>query len=170
MRINLAVSGKNAEQAFDELRNLHGREAGNEPRRPSLRWNYLTLAPHIDNEKGLLGAQKAQVLERFRHGEIAGLELGDNKLPQDAVQHRTWLQTGMREHRQAFFHGSDAYSVHEIGKRHTWLKLASPRIEALRQAFIASDSRMRIGYERNATGALDGDCGARMSRCTSGRG
>ncbi len=149
----LALSAKSAEQAFAELRNLHCREAGTNADAPA-RWNYLTLAPHIDNEKGLLGAQKAQVLERFQHGEIAGLELGDNKLPQDAVQHRTWLQTGMREHRQAFFHGSDAYSVHEIGKRHTWLKLASPRIEALRQAFIATDSRMRIGYERNATGDL----------------
>ena len=149
----LALAGKSAEVAFGDLRNLCCRTAGKNPDDPA-RWNYLTLAPHIDNEKGLLGAQKAQVLERFRHGEIAGLELGDNKLPQDAVQDRTWLQTGMREHRQAFFHGSDAYSVDDIGKRHTWLKLASPRIEALRQAFIASDSRMRIGYERNAAGAL----------------
>ena len=149
----LALSAKSAEQAFVELRNLHCRATGKDPDDPA-RWNYLTVAPHIDNEKGLLGAQKAQVLERFQHGAIAGLELGDNKLPQDAVQDRTWLQAGMREHRQAFFHGSDAYLVHDIGKRHTWLKLASPRIESLRQAFIASDSRMRIGYERDAAGAL----------------
>ena len=60
----------------------------------------------------------------------------------------------MAEHHQAFFHASDAYSVNDIGKRYTWLKLASPRIEALRQAFIASDSRMRIAYERNADGGL----------------
>ena len=44
--------------------------------------------------------------------------------------------------------------MHDIGKRHTWFKLASPRIEALRQAFIARDSRMRIAYERKADGAL----------------
>ena len=60
----------------------------------------------------------------------------------------------MAEHRQAFYHGSDAYSVDDIGRRHTWFKLASPRIEALRQAFIASDSRMRIAYERNDAGNL----------------
>ena len=94
------------------------------------------------------------MLQFFQHGEVAGLELGDNKLPHNTVAERAWLQDGMREHRQAFFHGSDAYSVRDIGRRHTWLKLASPRIEALRQAFIASDSRMRIGYERDAAGDL----------------
>lgn len=148
----LAMSDRDAAQAFAELRHLHAREAGKDA--VDARWSYLALAPHIDNEKGLLGAQKAQVLERFQHGDIAGLELGDNKLPAETVEGRAWLQEGMREHRQAFFHGSDAYTVHDVGRRHTWLKLASPRIEALRQAFIASDSRMRIGYERNAAGRL----------------
>ena len=148
----LVMSDRDAEQAFAELRHLHGREAGKDA--DDVRWRYLTLAPHIDNEKGLLGEEKAQVLERFQHGGIAGLELGDNKLPAETVEGRAWLQEGMREHRQAFFHGSDAYTVHDVGRRHTWLKLASPRIEALRQAFIASDSRMRIGYERNAAGHL----------------
>ena len=60
----------------------------------------------------------------------------------------------MAERRQSFFHGSDAYSVDELGARHTWLKIASPRIEALRQAFISSDSRIRIGYERGPEGGL----------------
>ena len=149
----LVLSGRDAEEAFEELRRLHGHESGKDADDPT-RWNYLALAPHIDNEKGLLGAQKSQVLERFQHGEIAGLELGDNKLPQEVLSERTWLQDGMREHRQAFFHGSDAYAVDDIGRRHTWMKLASPRIEALRQAFIASDSRMRIGYERDSAGGL----------------
>ena len=113
------------------------------------------LAPHIDNDKGLLGAQKAQVLKFFNHDEVAALELGDNKLPDDTIKSRSWLRKGMADHRQAFFHGSDAYVVDEIGKRYTWVKLASPKIEALRQAFIASDSRMRIGYRRVDNGELE---------------
>ena len=149
----LAMSGRDAEQVFGELRTLHGGQSARNPH-DSMRWSYLTLAPHIDSDKGLLGAQKAQVLERFQHGEIAGLELGDDKTPQDALKARPWLLEAMRKHRQAFFHGSDAYAPGDVGRRHTWLKLASPRIEALRQAFIASDSRMRIGYERNAAGGL----------------
>ena len=149
----LQVSNRNAGEAFHDLRELHRRESPN-ARAGGRQWSYIVLAPHIENPKGLLGAQKAQVLELFQHGEVAGLELGDEKLPEDTVRGRAWLPKGMAEHRQAFFHGSDAYSVDDIGKRHTWLKLASPRIEALRQAFIANDSRMRIAYERGADGGL----------------
>ena len=147
----LQVSSKSAPGVFRELREFQTRVV---PRSGASRWNYLTLAPHIDNDKGLLGAQKAQVLQLFRHDEIAGLELGDEKLPEDTVRNRPWLTDGMDKHRQAFFHGSDSYSVEDIGRRHTWLKLASPRTEALRQAFIASDSRMRIAYERDESGDL----------------
>ena len=52
------------------------------------------LAPHIDDDKGLLGAQKAQILQLFQHDEVAGLELGDHKLPDDAIENRQWLQEG----------------------------------------------------------------------------
>ena len=147
----LQLSNKNADEAFAGIRKFHAQTC---PESGASRWSYLILAPHVDNEKGLLGAQKAQVLQRFQHGEIAGLELGDDKLPMDCERNRPWLKRGMVECRQAFFHGSDAYLVDDIGKRHTWFKLASPRIEALRQAFIASDSRMRIAYERNEPGDL----------------
>ena len=147
----LQLSSKSAAAVFQELREFQARVGG---QNGASRWNYLTLAPHIDNDKGLLGAQKAQVLRLFRHDEIAGLELGDEKLPEDTVRNRPWLKPAMADFNQAFFHGSDGYSVEDIGKRHTWFKLASPRIEALRQAFIASDSRMRIAYKRNDADAL----------------
>ena len=145
---NLRMSSKNAEKVFHDLREWHQREA---PRTGDggCSWSYIVLAPHIDSDMGLLGAQKAQVLELFQHENVAGLELGDEKLPQDTEKNRQWLIDGMVEHRQAFFHSSDAYSVDEIGKRYTWMKLASPRIEALRQAFIANDSRMQIAYDRD---------------------
>ena len=147
----LQLSSRSADEAFGELREFHAGTVGSTD---VANWDYITLAPHIDNDKGLLGAQKAQVLQRFEHGAVAGLELGDEKLADETEKGRPWLKAGMIEHHQAFFHSSDAYSVDDIGRRHTWLKLASPRIEALRQAFIASDSRMRIGYERNADGRL----------------
>ena len=149
----LQISSKSADEVFRELREFHGQVCPVDPdgRR---QWSYITLAPHTDSDKGLFGALNAQVLKNFPHSEVTGLELGDEKLPEDAVRNREWLPKGMSANHQAFFHGSDAYSVDEIGRRHTWLKLASPRIEALRQAFIASDSRIRIGYERNANDAL----------------
>ncbi len=143
---NLNMSNMSADDAFENLRDFRSRER--------TVWSHIVLAPHIDARKGLLGAQKAQVLEVFSHDELAGLELGDEKLPADTIQNRPWLVHGMQTHRQAFFHASDAYSIGEIGKRHTWMKLASPRIEALRQAFIASDSRMRIGFIRDENNGL----------------
>ena len=149
----LKMSNKSAEEAFHDLREFHRRECPKTQNGGCL-WSYIALAPHIDKERGLLETQRAQVLDSFTHDEIAGLELGDEKLPEDVLKNRPHLATGMAERRQAFFHGSDAYSVDKIGKRHTWLKLASPRIEALRQALIASDSRVRIGYEYSANGGL----------------
>ena len=146
----LRLSGRSASDAFDELREFHHRGSGD----GESQWNYMTLAPHIDQEKGLLGAQGMHVLNLFPHSEVAGLELGDEKLPDDYVGGGPVLLKRMAELRQAFYHSSDAYRIDEIGKRHTWIKLASPRIEALRQAFIASDSRVRIGYQRDANGAL----------------
>ena len=149
----LTMSNRSAEEAFQHLREFQEREF---PRTQdgSLQWSYIVLAPHLDNDKGLLGAKKAQVLQLFQHAEVAALELGDHKLPEDTIKNRSWLPEGMAKHRQAFLHGSDAYAIEEIGKRHTWIKLASPRIEGLRQAFIASDSRVRIGYRRDVNGDL----------------
>ncbi len=149
----LQISSKSADEVFRELREFHGQECPLD-RDGKPQWSYIALAPHIDTDKGLLGELNAQVLKNFPHNEVTGLELGDEKLPEDTIKNRDWLADGMAANNLAFFHGSDAYSVEEIGRRHTWLKLASPRIEALRQAFIASDSRIRIGYERDADGTL----------------
>lgn len=143
----LQMSAKSAEDAFREIGRFH--------RANSTAWHHLVLAPHIDAPKGLFGAQKAQVLKLFEHGELAGLELGDEKLPEDTIRKRPWILDGMRTYHHAFFHSSDAYSIEEIGRRHTWMKLASPRIEALRQAFVASDSRMRIGFIHDEWGSLN---------------
>ena len=120
-------------------------------------WSYIALAPHFQRSHGVLHEMRSEVLERFPCRLLAGYELGDDKLPQEVEPGRKpgrFLLPFMEAHRQAFFHASDAYMIPELGQRYTWMKLASPRIEALRQAFIASDSRMRIGFERNEDGGL----------------
>lgn len=146
---DLRISNKSSSEVFKELRAFHSRESNGVNQ-----WNYVVLAPHIENSKGLLGALKSQPLWLFEHREIAALELGDDKLPEDTVHNRRWLEKGMADYRQAFLHGSDAYSPDDIGNRYTWIKLAKPRIEALRQAFIASDSRIRIAYQKDSQGKL----------------
>ena len=120
-------------------------------------WRYIALAPHFQGAHGIFREMRSGVLERFPCARLAGYELGDDKLPSDFGKGRkpiSFLQPFMEEHRQGFFHASDAYSIEALGDRHTWVKLASPRIEALRQAFIANDSRIRIGFERNDDGEM----------------
>jgi len=143
----LRISSRSAEECFNELRSFFEREG-----QPS--WRYMVLAPHIESNTGLIGAQKGQLLQLFQHNEVRGLELSDNKLPEDTLKGRPWLKDGMQKYRQGFYHGSDAYSPENIGKRHVWIKLASPTIEALRQAFIANESRIRIGFEYDKNGEL----------------
>ena len=144
---NLEMSQRGAEDVFTELRDLRRRESPPE-------WDYLVLAPHIKGEKGLLSALKAQSLELFKQGEIVGLELQDSQTPEKAWIAHPILREEMEKRHQAFFHASDAYRLKDLGRRYTWVKLASPRIEALRQAFTASDSRMRIGFEQDADDTL----------------
>lgn len=143
---NLQMSNERAGEVFDTLKTRQARDAGE--------WDYLILAPHAKSDKGLIGAHRAQVREYFPRGEISGLELGDSEIPEDLLRNHSWLRSDMQKHRQTFFHASDACNLETIGHRHTWVKLASPRIEALRQAFIAGDSRVRIGFERGDDGGL----------------
>ena len=120
-------------------------------------WRYIVLAPHFQGDHGIFHEMKSRVLERFPCGRLSGYELGDDKLPSDFDRKKkpgNFLLPFMEKHRQAFFQASDAYSTEELGQRHTWTKLASPYVEALRQAFIASDSRIRVGFERADNGGL----------------
>lgn len=57
---------------------------------------------------------------------------------------RTWAK-----HNQSFFHGADAYTIGDIGRHYTWVKIFSPRIATLHQVLIACNSRARSGYEHN---------------------
>ena len=150
----LQISSRRVEDALGAIHAFGNREGGG-ANAGAPDWSYLVLAPRADSGKGLPDALETQVPRLFDHGEIAGLALGSNELPVDAVKSRPRLGDGMAQHRQAFFHASDAYDLDGIGERHTWVKLASARIEALRQAFIASDSRMRIAFERADSGALE---------------
>ncbi len=149
----LKISSLTADEAFVALREFRKHECTAQDD-GQYAWDYLVLAPHVDSGKGLLNAKKSQVLERFDQTAIAGLELPDSKLPLDVCENREWLKEAMKTHRQAFFHSSDAYTLDEIGQRHTWVKLARPRVEALRQAFIASDSRLRLGFKRAEDGSI----------------
>ncbi len=141
----LRLSPNKAINAFNTLREMHERTQSN--------WDYLVLAPHAFSDRGLFSLKK-EILQWFPHHHISAIELKDNWLPEDAYADKPWLEEGIRKYHHALFHSSDSYKVSEIGHRFTLMKLASPRIEALRQAFLASDSRLRIAYLKNDLGEV----------------
>jgi hypothetical protein len=148
----LNTAGGDAKEAFEAVEGLCERDGG--------RWNWLSLAPHaLSSDRGLFGQLKSQILQYFPHEAVAGLELGDDRLPADHLASHEYLEAGMAKYGHCFFHASDAYTLNpdptstnleELGSRVTVLKMAEPRIEALRQAFLAHDSRLRLAYDRGA--------------------
>ncbi len=143
---SLQISTKNAETVFKDLNKWYERIEED--------WKYLCLAPHAFSEKGLFSSIKSQVLRWFQHQNITGIELKDNWLPEDALNDKDWLKDGLDKHHQSLYHSSDAYNVSDIGRRYTLIKMASPRIESLRQVFLASDSRMIIPFEKDENSNL----------------
>ncbi|MGO8765614.1 MAG: hypothetical protein ACLQSR_10850, partial [Limisphaerales bacterium] len=136
---NLQISSLDAKTAFNQFQRLHEKANGT--------WDYICLAPHAFTSHGLF-ALRSQVLEAFPHDFLAAVELKDSWVPEDAFADKPWLKTGLAKYRHALFHSSDAYSINNIGNRFTLLKLAQPRIAAVKQAFLANDSRLRIAYSK----------------------
>jgi ABC-type cobalamin/Fe3+-siderophores transport system ATPase subunit len=158
------TSTRGAKELLGELKNLKIREGDG--------WDYLCIAPHAFSDKGVVESLKGDLGKHFTHGNIAALELKDNHLQQDAIDaHHNYLEAHLKKYCQPLIHGSDAYGLvtggqaghvscvnspqkRGIGYRYTLVKLASARIESLRQAFLSNDSRIRIVYEKNASKQL----------------
>ncbi len=157
------TSTKDTQELLGELKTLKDREGDG--------WDYLCIAPHAFNEKGAIKSLKEQLGKHFAHGSIAALELKENQLHQDALDDHKYLEAHLKQYCQSLLHSSDAYGLVNcgragqvpsvdspqkkgIGYRFTLIKLASARIESLRQAFLSSDSRLRIVYEKDASKQL----------------
>jgi len=121
---------------------------------------YVVVAPHPLQANGLfhrpgpyitdLAAGCIQAAELRREGTLAEDLASNGKLRHAHVRGRV-----------ALYHASDAIGLsaaggaaaaRELGHRFALVKLASPRIEALRQAFLARESRLRVPFVRDAAG------------------
>lgn len=122
----------------------------------------VVIAPHPFDRKGICDDDRIEMWlqqEEFKNSDLLCIELpkpleempeglknlvrgGDDCLPE-------WK----RERPIAYVMGSDCYRLHGsdqdpsnyIGFRHIWIKMSRPSIEALRQAFLDRDSRIRVG-------------------------
>ncbi|GLH65934.1 TrlF family AAA-like ATPase [Geothrix edaphica] len=134
---SLKMSPKKFDETYDGLQNLKQAEGG---------WDFIVLAPHAFSNHGFFQEQKSQVLQQSAKHCLHGIELGDDKSLETTLSTRQWLLPAAQKLRHGFFHGSDAYSVEDIGNRWSLIKLAEPTVAALKQAFLANDSRIRLAF------------------------
>ena len=122
--------------------------------------NYIVIAAHPLRENGLLSRPDHYIAD-LAGGRIHAAELRrDKTLDEDLTENRK-LWYAFEKTRIALYHASDAIKLADpgtaptdraLGYRFALLKLASPGLEALRQAFLGRDSRLRIPYLRDAAG------------------
>lgn len=116
-------------------------------------WDFVALAPHVFSETGLFGTPAEPVRrDDFDTSSLVGLELPRDRLPTDPFPGKAWISEFVTHNRLTYFHSSGAFNPEDIGERHVWVKMASPTIESLRQAFVASASRVRCGHELSPDG------------------
>lgn len=152
------TSTKDAKTLINEIHQLKVREGNG--------WDFLCIGPHAFSSKGIVDSLKGDLGKYFTHGLIAALELKENQLYEDAIDAHAYLEEHLERHCQSLIHSSDAYALVNnckagvvpsancpqkkgVGYRYTLVKLASGRIESLRQAFLSSDSRLRAVYRKD---------------------
>lgn len=148
----VATAPLSADESFDLMRDNRQQDLD---AHDDAAWDYLVLAPDVFSETGLLGTPSEHVeREDFDTRDLTALELPRNALQKEAIQGKPWVNEFVSANRLAFFHSSAARSFEDIGSRHVWVKMASPTIEALRQAFIAHPTRLCPGHELDDAGSL----------------
>ena len=150
----LEVSRRSASEVFAELDAVFKHE-GTGP-------HYLCYTPHSFGENGVFRETDTQIRKELPWDRIAALDLGRNRLSSEEQTGRRWFREGVNDYRLALIHTSDSYqavagslSTDGIGSRFSFLKLARPSIGALRQAFLAAESRVACPYTRNQDGKLE---------------
>lgn len=116
--------------------------------------NGIVIAAHADQNDGILSDSRH--IEDYKNQKLLALEVTSNppsKRILDILEGRdkAWARSACHP---AYVMSSDAKSLrcdkngapgpNAIGYRHTWLKMSKPSVEALRQAFLDPQSRIRL--------------------------
>jgi energy-coupling factor transporter ATP-binding protein EcfA2 len=121
---------------------------------------YLVVAPHALTENGIASATSATGAIRWKalhHDRLNALDVGD---PRTATGSSTGFNAKFRRRELdnfpclrhlAFVSTSDAYAVPGIGSRFTWVRMAGPTLEGLRQAFLDHSARIICDWDPRVT-------------------
>lgn len=103
----------------------------------------LAIAAHIDGPKGFLEAVGVGEARKRIYSDkaIMAIELVDGLKKED------WLEGRIYPRARACLQGSDAHSLEFIGRRSTWVRVATVNIAGLRQALNDPKARIRFVEE-----------------------
>jgi energy-coupling factor transporter ATP-binding protein EcfA2 len=125
---------------------------------------WLAFAPHVLSENGLASPGTAKGTIRWKalhHDRLSAVDVGrsgddGNLRDEGAVGFNHKFRTRSLKDfpcldRMAFISTSDAYRLEDLGSRFSWIRMNSPTLEGLRQAFLDHEARIiRVGDERLA--------------------
>lgn len=129
---------------------------------------YLTIAPHVLCDNGLASGNSVQGDIRWRalaHPKLGAVDPGnpDEKVGEErkdgfnARFRRRDLENFSQLRDLAFVSTSDAYSFDQLGTRFSWIRMESPSLEALRQAFLDHEARIICSWDRRLSEYQDQD-------------
>lgn len=111
--------------------------------------DYLAIAPHVLNDNGVASPKTVKGDIRWKalhHERLVAVDPGDcSDSAGEAFGQRfkrRELSDFPRLSSIAFVRTSDAYSIESLGSKFTWIRMAEPSIEALRQACLDHESRI----------------------------
>lgn len=116
--------------------------------------DYLVIAPHAFNDNGIASGNTAKGDIRWKalhHERLSAVDPGNCSDPSgdsfnDQFRRRELNQFPCLDH-LAFVSTSDAYTLDDLGCRYSWIRMANPTIEALRQAFIDHEARILCDWD-----------------------
>ena len=109
----------------------------------------ICIAPHILNENGLFKTTEGQIrMDIFRNDDLFAVEIPSRRTDLTGFNRDVLIENKKDNYKRrrpiACLNSSDAKSIDDIGKKKTYIKLASFTVEGLREAFIDWESRIRL--------------------------
>ncbi|WSS10114.1 hypothetical protein OG320_16490 [Microbispora sp. NBC_01189] len=122
---------------------------------------WIAIAPHALGENGIASGNTIMGTSRWQalhHDKLAAVDVGsptEAGSNQDSRETGSWNQRFRARQldnfpcleRLAFVSTSDAYSLDKLGSRYTWIRMAEPTLEGLRQAFLDFDARIMCDWD-----------------------
>jgi hypothetical protein len=116
--------------------------------------DYLVIAPHALNDNGIASKRTARGDIRWKamhHPRLNAVDPGDCSAPDSDAWNSRFRQRQL-DHFPclasiAYVATSDAYALDAVGGRFSWLRMAEPSLEAMRQAFLDHEARIICNWD-----------------------